>query len=280
MATTEKIYDAMASAASQEAALADLSPNPDTTVQLRSELSSGSRVSVWRLFMWLFAYAAKTQQDLWELYEKDVVALAKDGHFGTRRWFVAKAKAFQLGHVLVMTPLDGGYAVDDPVARIVTHAAVQERANSVYVKVAKGGANGTLAKLDPTELSALSDYFQHLRPTVHVVVLTADPDMLRVTGRIIYDPETPIMAVQSGVKLAMEAYLRSLEFGGIMRTTDLIQAVLTVPGVVDMTITDLAAKSTGPFRPVGRLYHTYAGHMILDTFSSLISTITWQQGRV
>lgn len=280
MATTSDIYNGIAGAAAQEAALAELSPSPDTAAQLREELNAGSRVSPWRLFAWLFAYASMVQQSLWDRYRLEVLALSRDGHYGTRWWFIAKAKAFQVGHTLVMTSLDGGYAVDDPAARIVVHAAVVERANVVYVKVAKAGAGLLLAKLEPEELAALDDYFQHLRPTVRVVTMTADPDMLRVTGRVVYDPETPIMAVQSAVKLAMEAYLRSLDFGGVMRANDLIAAVLAVPGVVDMAITALDAKSTGPFRPVGRIYHSYAGHMVLDVWSSIISTITWQQGRV
>lgn len=278
MATTEQIYDAMADAASQEAALGLLSPSPDTAAQLRAEVSSGSRVGIWRLFMWLFAYAAKIQQDLFDRYRVDVVNLSRDGQYGTRRWFVAKALAFQFGHALVLTEKDGVYAVDDPGSRIVKRAAVQELANTVIVKVAKDTGGGLLGKLDPPELAAIDDYFQHLRPVVSVAVLTADPDQVKITGTLVYDPETPIMAVQSGVKLAIDAYLRSLDFGGVMRATDLKRAVLSVAGVVDIDITKLEARSTGPLRPVNRVYHSYAGHMVI--YGSIISTITWKIGRI
>lgn len=278
MATTSDIYNSIAGAASQEAALAELSPSPDTAAQLQAELSAGSRVSVWRLFAWLFAYASKVQQDLWDRYRVYVQNLSRDGHYGTRWWYIAKAKAFQLGHVLVMDSLDGGYAVDDPAARIVTHAAVEERANLVVVKVAKG-ATVPLQKLTPEELAAVNDYFQHLRPTVQVVTLTADPDAVKITGTVVYDPETPIMAVQSAVRQALDAYLASLDFGGVMRLTDMRNAMLAVEGVVDVVFTLVEARSTGPFRPVQRIYQSYAGHMQLDPYSSIISTITWQQGR-
>lgn len=278
MATTDTIYNGIVGAASQEAALADLTPNPDTAAQLRTDISSGSRVSVWRLFAWLFAYASKVQQDLFERYRKDVFDLSRDGHYGTRFWYIAKAKAFQLGHVLVMDSLDGGYAVDDPDARIVTHAAVAERANLVVVKVAKG-TTAPLEKLEPVELSAVNDYFQHLRPTVQVVTLTADPDAVKITGTVVYDPETPIMAVQSAVRQALDTYLATLDFGGVMRLTDMRNAMLAVEGVVDVVFTLVEARSTGPFRPVQRIYQSYAGHMQLDPYSSIISTITWQQGR-
>ncbi|MBS1939271.1 MAG: baseplate J/gp47 family protein [Bacteroidetes bacterium] len=277
--STESIYNSIASTASQEAALAELSPSPDTAAQLRADLSSGSRVSVWRLFAWLFAYASSIQEASWWRYKKDVADLSRDGHYGTQWWYIAKAKAFQLGHTLVMTSLDGGYAADDPGARIVTHAAVAERANLVQVKVAKGTA-APLQKLTPEELAAVNDYFQHLRPTVQVQCITADPDSLKITGTVVYDPETPIMAVQSAVKQSLDTYLSTLDFGGVLRVQDLRAAIMSAQGVVDVVFGLVEARSTGPFRPVQRLYHSYAGHMQLDPYSSIISTITWQQGRI
>lgn len=277
--TTDEVYDQIADTASQEVALAELSPSPDTADQLREELSSGSTVSVWRRFAWLFAYAAKVQQDLWDRYRIDVMALSRDGHYGTRWWYIAKAKAFQMGDTLVMTSLDGGYATDNPAARIITHAAVAERANLVQVKVAKGIA-APLQKLTATELTAVNDYFQHLRPTVQVQCITGDPDSVKITGTVVYDPETPVMAVQSAAKLALDAYLSTLDFGGVMRLQDMRAAMLAVAGVVDVVFGLVEARSTGPFRPVQRLYHSYAGHMQLDPYSSIISTITWQQGQI
>ena len=277
--TTDSIYDQIAGTASQEVALAELTPSPDTSAQLRADLSSDSTVSPWRLFARLFAYAAMVQQALWDRYRLDVIALSRDGHYGTRWWYIAKAKAFQMGHTLVMTSLDGGYAVDDPAARIITHAAVAERANLVQVKVAKG-LTAPLQKLTPEERAAVNDYFQHLRPTVQVIAITGDPDSVKITGTVVYDPETPIMAVQSAVKLALDAYLITLDFGGVLRIQDMRSAILAVTGVVDVVFDQVEARSTGPFRPVQRLYHSYAGHMQLDPFSSIITTITWQQGRI
>lgn len=128
MATTATIYNQIANTAAQQTALAELTPNPDTVLQLQTELSAGSKVSVWRLYMWLHAYAQKLQRDLWDLFKVDVEGLAKDGHFGTRRWFAAKALKFQFGHTLQFTDLDAFYAVDDPAARIVKKVAVVELA--------------------------------------------------------------------------------------------------------------------------------------------------------
>lgn len=275
--TTSQVYNEIALRASQEEALGELSPSPDTVDQLRADINSGSTVSVWRLFAWLFAYASKLQQDLFDRYRVDVLALAKDGHYGSLRWFAAKARAFQFGHSLVMTALDGVYAVDDPAARIISQVAVVEAGNRVIVKVAKTAGTG-LAKLDPPEALAVNDYFQTLRPPVLVTVLTADADKLRVSGTVVYDAEASLAAVQAVVTLAVSTYLTQLAFGGLFRETDLRLAMLAVPGVVDVRLTLLEARSLGDFIALGRTYYSYAGHMQVDAAFPLTSSMAWAAG--
>lgn len=282
-ATVDEIYNSIATAASQEEALTNsgFPAVADTAMQLRSDVSSGSTVSTWRLFVWLFAYASKVLQDLWEAYRSETVEMAKDGHFGTRRWFVAKAKAFQFGHVLVLSDLDAGYAVDDPASRIVTHAVCVEQANTVTVKAAKAAGAG-LQKLAPEEALALNAYFQQLRPPVQVVVLTADADKLKLSGTVIYDADVPLSATQAAVTLAISSYLNTLDFAvkGALRVTDLRASMLGVPGVVDVQLTTVEARSIGPFMVVGRVYYSYAGYMVIDPGSPISASMTWQAGNL
>lgn len=276
---TETIYNQIADAAAIETALAPLSPSPDTADLLKADLSSGSVVSAWRLFAWVVAYVTKLQRDLFDLYKVEVVELAKDGHFGTRRWFVAKAKAFQYGHALVLTDLDGGYAVDDPPARIVAQAACVELANQVIVKVAKAVGSG-LGPLSVPEVFAVNDYFQTLRPPVTVTVLTAEADKLRLSGVVVYDAELVLTGIQAGVQAAIDDYLRTLEFGGVMRLTDLKAAMLAVTGVVDVRLDMAEARTTGAWTQVSRIYYSYAGHMALDAGFPIATTMGWQAGSI
>ena len=278
MATTaETIFDHMASTATQEAALAELAPNPDSAALLRAETTSGSKVAIHRWYMWLFAYVAKIQQDLFDRFRVEVDELAKDGHYGTRRWFVSRAKRFQYGHVLQFTELDAGYAVDDPAARIVTHAAVVELANRVIVKVAKAAGTG-LAKLDPPELVAVNDYFQELRPPVQVSVLTADADRLRILGQVVVDGQLPLNATQAEVVFYVNQYLRTLAFGGAVRVTDLKAAMLKAAGVVDVRIDRVEVRTTGPWVVIPRIYNTYAGHAVVDPSHPITGSMTWPVG--
>lgn len=277
--TTSTIYAFMANKLTQQSALEQLTPNPESVAQLQADLSAGSRVSVWRLLMWVVAYCAKVQQDLFDRFRVDTLALAKDGHFGTRRWFVAKAKQFQLGDVLIFTPLDAGYATENPAARIVTHAAVVEMANVVVIKVAKAQGTG-LVKLAPAELVAISDYFQELRPPVQVTVLTADADRIRLTGSVVYDGQQPLAGVQAAVNYAIGQYLKELAFGGVVRNTDIKEVMLAAEGVVDVRLDLVEVRTTGPWSNIPRVHYTYAGHAVIDPTAPITSTLAWQVGNV
>lgn len=280
MATsTEEIYAFMASRAAEQSALAGLSPNPDSPLALANDVASGSRVSPHRTLMRVVAYCMARQQDLFDLFKVDVANLAKDGHFGTRRWFVAKAKAFQYGHTLVFSDLDAGYAVNAPAARIITHAAVVEMANVVTVKVAKASGTG-LVKLTPEELVAVNDYFQELRPPVQVRVLTADADRIRLYGSVVFDGQQPLSAVQAAVQYAVTQYLKSLDFGGVIRLSDLKAAILAVSGVVDVRLDRVEVRTTGPWMLIPRVHYAYAGHAAVDASSPITSTLNWQVGNV
>lgn len=278
--STASIYDHMASRVTQQAALSELTPSPDTPAQLASDLSSGSKVSIWRLLMWVVAYCMARQQDLFDRFKVEVLDLAKDGHFGTRRWFVAKAKAFQHGHALVFTDFDAGYEVDDPGSRIITHAAVVEMANVVTIKVAKAAGTG-LTKLLPEELVAANDYFQELRPPVQVRVLTADADRIRMYGALVFDGQQVLSGVQAAVQFAVAQYLKSLDFGGVVRLSDLRAAILSVPGVVDVRLDRVEVRaSTGPWVLIPRIHYAYAGHATIDAAFPITSTLNWQVGNV
>lgn len=280
MATsTPTIYNELAQAVAAESELAGLAPNPDSYSQLQADLASTSRVSRWRWLMLGVAYVATRLQDLFDLHKAEVRDLAIDGHFGTRRWFAAKALVFQYGYVLQFTPLDAYYAVDDPSARIVTHSAVVELGNRVIVKAAKTQGSA-LAKLDPPERQALEDYFQELRPPVLVSVLTADPDKFRIYGTVVYDAQAILGIVQVNVYTAIRTYLMGLEFGGVLRLTQLKAAMLAANGVVDVNITSAQARTTGPYFNITRIYTSYAGYMAIDAGYNPQVTMQWLAGNI
>lgn len=276
---TPLVYNHMASSMAQQEALAGLTELPDTAAQLRQDLSSGSRVSVWRLLMWVVAHVLSRHYDLFALYEKDVTEMARNAHYGTARWFVARALRFQFGHDLILTERDGVYAVDDAAARIVSKAAVVELANRVVVKVARQ-VGAALFPLTPEQLLAVNEYFQQLRPPVQVSVMTASADRMRLTGTVVYDPQVTLAAVQAAVLTATNGYLRQLDFRGVMRITDLKAAMLAVPGVVDVKLDLVEVRTLGPFMTISRVYTSYAGHLVVDSFYPLTTTMAWQAGAV
>lgn len=279
MTSVSTIYNYLAQRVAEQTALAGLSPQPDSAATLRSALASGSRVAIWRLLLWCVAYVHKIQDDNFDRFRAEVEGLAKDGHYGTKRWFVARAKAFQMGHQLQFSALDAGYATSDSAARIVAQAAVVELANTVVVKVAKAAGSG-LAPLSNEELSAVSDYFAELRPPVQVAVMTAAPDRIRLTGSVVYDAQQPLGGVQAAVNAALATYLKGLDFGGVVTVTNLRRAILSVAGVVDVRLDAVHVRTTGPWQAVPRVHYTYAGHATIDPSEPIASSLQWAQGNI
>lgn len=278
MATTQQIYEQMAAQVTTEAALAELAPNPDSATQLTTDMSSGSKVSIHRLIMWVYAYLTKLQRDLWDRFKQETLDLAIDGHYGTVRWFIAKAKAFQYGDTLILTEKDAHYAVDDPAARIVTQAAVVESANTVLVKVAKTQGSG-LVPLDPAEWAAVTAYFEDLRPPVQVAVLTSTADKVRAYGTVIYDGQVGLATAQAAVHAALATYLMGLDFNGALRLTDMKAAMLSAVGVVDVRFSLVRVSSAGgAWVNVPRIHYTYAGHAVLDSSMPITTTMNWFAG--
>lgn len=276
---TFQIYDTIASEASQLAALQGLTPNPDSAVQFRNDVQTGSSMAPHRMLMWIVAYAMKLQQSLWERFRKETEELAMDGHYGTRRWFVAKALRFQIGHALVLTEKDAVYAANDPAARIVAKAAVVEQANQVIVKVAKT-FGAAIIPLTPEELLAVNDYFQEMRPPVQVMVMTAPADRVRVIGTVVYDGQLGLAAVQVAVHAEMRLYLRTLDFGGVIRVTDLRAAMLRATGVVDVRLDAVEVRTTGSWTVIPRVHYTYAGYATVDSATPIQNTMAWQVGNI
>lgn len=255
-----EIYNQIAGASAQEEVLSQLDLSGDTAASLREDTNNSSTVSRSRLIAWIVAYAMWTQQVLFRQFRADVQELALDGHYGTKRWYVATAKAFQLGQPLVFTDQDAYYENDVPAARIVSHAAVTEMAYKVIVKVAKSNGSGLVA-LHPAERLAVQDYFDELRPLVAVEVRSAQGDEVRIQAKVVCDAKLGMAGIGSNVNTAINTYLTALDFNGVISRTKLNQVILAVPGVIDAVIDELQVRinSSSPWSNVHRIATTFSG---------------------
>jgi hypothetical protein len=283
MAEVDDLYQQISDAKAIETAVADLGGNAQTAADFKEAmLSNPSSVAITAFQMWLVALAMYTQQVLWRVFKSETIELALDGHFGTRRWWVAKALKFQYGYDLSFTDKDGIYTAIDEAAQIVEQAAVDESAFRVIVKVVR--LNGDLyTKLTADQLLAFQDYCDELAPAgIKVEARSVDPDRLKLKGKIICDAMQGVPVIKSEVELAIDKYLISLDFNGVFNITKLKAVILAVPGVEDVQLDTIEGRTSAQsnFVPITRVRRTFAGYMKIDSSFPLNSNLQYLSSNV
>lgn len=281
MATVDEIYNEMAAATGWETELDSLTGKGDTATQYKADLSNQSIVGRNRLMMRLVSYAMYAQRVLWDIFRTEVKELALDGHYGTARWFVAKALEFQFGDNLVFTPKDAFYNPVNTSNRIVAQAACVELGYTVVVKAARL-VSGSLVALTDNQRIALQDYFDELRPPIVVQVRSAESDKVRMKATVVTDAKIGTSTISNNVQQAINNYFGKLQFNGALRLTDLRQAILSVPGVIDLVIGSLEVRSnaSATWTLVNRVHVTFAGYAAVDSAFPLSSTLSFVSSNV
>ncbi len=282
MKTIENIYDEIASEAAIDSALNDLDLSGDSATKFKEDVVTTSVVGRLRVLAWLVATAMFGHIALWEVFRRETKDLALDGHFGTKRWWVAKALAFQYGSDLVHTTKDSYYAVNLPAQRIVKQAAVVESAYKVIIKAVKSGTGGWV-KLSTVERTALQDYCDEIKPAgMKVEVRSVNPDKLRIVGKVVCDAKQGILNIEANVGVAVFDYIQTLDFNGVFSITKLRAAVLAVPGVVDIQLDEVAARVDGSddWVNVVRIRTAFAGYMAIDSSYPLTETLEFVSSNV
>lgn len=194
-----------------------------------AELTSKSKVAVWRLFIYIIAVAHYVQRQLWDIFRNETEARVEATRPHTKKWYEGKARAFRLEQELIKGTdkySDAGLTqqqIED--RQIIKHAAIEKIVINGYgllrAKVAKEN-NGELVSLNNTELEALEKYFERVADAGSVVLPTSrPPDSLKLEIDFYYDP---LVLNSYGQRLsggqeqpavvAIENYLKSLEFNG------------------------------------------------------------------
>jgi uncharacterized membrane protein len=263
--------------------LAALQPVIDDEQTLLSDLTSASKVAIWRLWLYITAVAIYVHETLWDLFRAEVEEIAASAIPGTARWYRDQTLNFQYGDALQWINNKWQYAVIDPTKRIIKRAAVVEIGGQVRVKVAKiTGVN--VVPLSTPELNAFDAYLNQIKfAGTNTAVISRLPDKLKVYYKVYYDP---LVLSASGELLsnpgkypvidAITDYIANLPFNGDLVLTNLTDAVQSATGVVDPILQSAEATYGAlPYSAIVELYNPDAGHMIIDPVFPLTSTITY-----
>ena len=249
-----------------------------TDVQAQPELaaaSSTSKRAIWRLWTFVVASSIAILEQLMQVFQTDIEKTVSLAAPQTSQWVQDRVFKFQYDaanpQVLQLIDLVPQYEIVNADLRIVTRCSVKTNlSNSVFIKVAKINPPEALSVL---EVSALQSYVDILAvPGISYTVVSANPDRLYIQADIYYNGAYSAI-IKANVIAAIEAYFAALPFDGTIKVSDVETAILSVEGVRDVVLINVAARADTTLfadatylilnqQLVGRLWATVAGYVI------------------
>jgi hypothetical protein len=249
-------------------------------VTLGPLLTSTSRVSIYRLLLYISAVCDWTLETLFDLHKQEIddTIATKKPH--SLQWYAQKAKDFQYGYDLVPESdvYDNTGLSDDDIdnSKVVSYAAVVEQVVDSRIRLRVKVATTTGADLGPLtapQLASLIAYFNRVKDAGVLLNITSTAaDDLKLSVRIKYNPlvlkgtgERIDGVSATPVQDAIKKHLQNLPFNGVFSVQKLVDAIQLVEGVDDVAI-DLVQTRYGvlPFASVDITYTPDAGYLRID----------------
>ena len=288
--TIDEIYDEIITEKETFTSLDGLTPAVDTSQTLLADLTSASKVAIWRLKFRVVAFAIFTHEKLFDSFVKGVEQQAKDVIPATTRFYVIESKKFQLGDDLVFDDDTSKFIYLDTTSttalakQIVTQASARDINQLVTIKIAKDDGSGGKVKLLASELSAFEGYLDEFKVAgTKTIVISDDPDTLKVAYTIQYDPQlmkADGSLISDGtfpVQVAIDAYIEGLPFDSTFRVQDQTDAIQAATGVVNAVADVVEAKfGTLAFSDILTVitedYLPNAGYLVTDPSPIVVLT--------
>ncbi len=258
------IFDEMVTEKETFSSLDALVPNPDSAQTFLDDLTSGSKVAIWRLILWVMAFGIFVHEQLFDRHVTDIEAAALAVTPGTLPWYAGEAKLFQDGFSLVFNDATRKFEYTDTTsadaiaAKIIKHASSRNISGVVTTKIAKVTASVT-EKLTAAQLASFNVYWDKIKIAgTSTLNISDDPDNLKLGLTVEYDPQLLTSAgvlisdgVTKPIQDAIDDYVsvdsdsvQGLPFDAQFRVQNLIDSIQGATGVVN-AIADVVEASHG-----------------------------------
>jgi hypothetical protein len=250
-------------------------------------LNSPSQSAIYRLWKYITALVINLHEQLWDIKKIELEDVAKYAPPGSDYWIYTKVKEFQYSAInpqevaLNTTTMEVGYPIIDESLKIISRAAVKTSySKKVNIKVAKGEPP---VPLSAPELTALTTYLMGggngtvtgkgiLFAGVSANVTSINPDRVYIKGKIIYNGQYASV-IQTKVIEAINNYFKNITPTGDVKTINIIDAIQSVVGVVDIKLESIAIRAASTpftsktymmlaFQTILTSYPTFAGYVI------------------
>lgn len=234
-----------------------IASNPDMAA-----LNATSKVSVYRLLVFVFSYAVLMLEKILDVHAAQVDKAIYENKPGTARWYRNMALKFQMGMNLLTdddefdnTRLVNGvmvnYTADEiEASKIIKYCSVRQSLESSRLIIKIAGETGeNLRPLVGSEIDAFDYYMSQVAYAgvkIDVVNNPADQLLLNIAvyrNPLVLDSEgNNIANGGQSVPLALKQYMKNLPFDGELVINDLIGYLRNVPGVINVHIISAQSK--------------------------------------
>lgn len=244
----------------------------DNSETLLEDLSSGSKVATWRVWLWLFAFGSWICEKTVDTIKASIQAIIDGKTPHTLRWYAEESKKYQYGYAMIWDGNQYKYAVIDEAAKVVKYAAASEKDGSVILKVANE-IGGVKVKLTNIQKATFTQFWEKWKDAgVSLVIRSADADILKtsfsiIRDRLVLNANNSLLrdATVFPIDDAIAAFQGALEFDGIIWLDKLVDAVQKAEGVVSVRLNSAQWKPAGgTYSNVTLFVESFAGYFILD----------------
>jgi hypothetical protein len=248
--------------------------NADSTL---SALTSTSQTAKWNLYYFIVASCIAIFEQLQDLFKTDLEAIASTAAPSTPQWTRNKVLKYQKGDVaqLNTTTFTVEYPTINTANQILTRCAVITAPNrTVLIKVAKSDPP---VPVSVGELAELQSYIETFNPAgIAFTLINENSDKMEVAATIYYNGQYSAV-ISTNVVAALNNYMATLPFNGIISTQAVVDAIQAVEGVNSVSLTRiLVRKHTVAYGAGVTLYNlstgvdsvqyqTIAGYVVQET---------------
>lgn len=277
-----EIYNQMVTEKQNFSQLNALQPNIDESQTLLNDLTTTSKVAVWRLIFFVVAVGIWSLENIYDLHKEWIENRAKEITPGNTFWYAKKSKEYQDGDTLEWINDNYQYSNINQTLQIIKLVSVSEGGGKVLIKVAK--MNGTQPEpLDTDELLRFIEYMKKVKfAGINVLIVSRSADLLKISYKIYYDPlimksDGSLISDNSfPVEDTINNFIKNLPFDGVFSITSLTDEIQKCKGVINpVFISGQTQQGIEPYNNLNDYYSPNAGYLKIDDNYPLNSTLTY-----
>ncbi|GAA4156568.1 hypothetical protein GCM10022217_15700 [Chryseobacterium ginsenosidimutans] len=216
-----------------------------TTYPALDILNSTSKVAIWNLILWIFAFGIFVHEQIFDQYKKEISVLIEEEKPHSSRWYRNMALKFQYGFSLIVDDdqFNNNGFTDDQIesSKIIKYSAVTESDDQsrLIIKIATE-TGGVLQPITDEQKLAFEFYLSEVKDAgVQTTVINFLPDKLQLFLKIKRDPNVidsngvSILNGNEPIKDALLKFMKELPFNGELVLNSLVDRLQIIDGVVN-----------------------------------------------